>query len=335
MIRITTHKSKKTKYDFRLVFFVIGIIGLTYENINAFPFIVNLLIALSGLILMVIHDVYRNNHHVDPSTIASSRYYFSIILVIYMIVSIQYLSSYSRYYVDLFFLILFLTFLYTLFFTTAKGIMNRKIYTLNDELTIYYNKKFEDLLMPTKIKIFTYNGDKSFPAPIYGNLLTKHIYIDNKAWNILDDNEKDAVILHEIGHLFNHKNNVYKSIIGTIINLVLVYTLSIMVYFSVELNEIFSNFTTVFIIFNAILLIILFISWINYKKLKKYYRIYFDIGELHADIYAMDNISNKYSVKSALIKLFNYLQAVFHGNIENYMKRLNNIDDYYEADKFK
>ncbi len=193
-------------------------------------------------------------------------------------------------------------------------------------MTETYNQKFKEVIKNKTMLIYTYNGDKESGGIYTRNHLNKHfIYIDFKVFNMLEDDEKDAAMLHEIGHIM-HKNYIK---ILTIIMIVfsLIFAISSLIYFSINSARLFSIHG---LIFNIIIFILMIISIINVKYFKKILYSAINKGEKKADYFALNYIKPE-SLKTTLAKLYSYSeynQPEYYLFLEKYFNiRSSNINN--------
>ena len=313
---------------------VISAISLFYEIISAFPFIVNFSIAVFMLLFFLI---YNNK----PKKLYSDLYmkyiyymfgvpYFIFIIYIFRSINLQYT------------IILLFTILSIIPYICLIIVYNIKLhikklknsyvfndsFLFNNKLTEFYNQKFKNILKNVKILIYTYDGNKNSKGIYTKNFLEKHfIYIDLKIFNILDEDEKDAVILHEIGHIL-HKNHT-KPFLFSLLIFSLIFAVSSMLYFSITINYLLVIPNIGHLIFNIIIFAILIISIIFLKYNKKIILYITELGQKKADYFVLNYIKSEY-LTSALRKITNhsiYINPEYETFFEKYFGiRANNIE---------
>ena len=199
---------------------------------------------------------------------------------------------------------------------TLRG--SQKKYTFDEQLTDFYTKKFEYILKNIKILIYSYNGDENLNGIFTKNLWNKHrIYLNLRIFDMFNEDEKDAVILHELGHIF-HKN--YLAItVSSIIAFSLVFAVSAMLYFSVTLNYLFNLSRVGRLIFNIFILIGIIISVFLIKYNRKIINYITEFDQKQADYFSLKYIKPEY-LTSALRKLTDYREYM-HPEYESFFEK--------------
>ncbi len=320
--------TKRNTFISTLIIFI-SALSLFDEIISAFPFMINFILALFMLGAFMLYK----NRDINFQGNLSIKYVYYMFGVPYFIFLIHVFRSIDISYILIFIFIILSTMPYIcsiILSNTWKLYRKRSEgdYTFNDELTAIYNKRFEHILKNLKIQIYTFRGNENSRGIFTKNFMNKHsIYIDVKLFNMLDENEKDGILLHEIGHIF-HKNYI-AILVSFLIVFSLIFSVSSMLYFSATLNYLFDVSRTNRLIFNIFIFNGLIISIIFIKYSRKVDIYITESGQQKADYFALKYIRAEY-LTSALRKITDY-QEYMHPEYETFFEkylgiRSNNIE---------
>jgi len=301
--------TKRNTFILTLIIFG-SAISLFYQIISAFPFIINFFLAFFMLILFML---YKNRDKNFPSN-QFKKYEYYMLGLPYFIFLIYIFRSIKMQYTLIFAFVILSIIPYIssiILFNTWKLLKKRSEgnYTLNQELTDFYNKKFENILKNFKIKIYTCNDNNESIGIFTKNFINKHfIYINLSIFNILNEEEKDAILLHEIGHIF-HRNYI-ANLLSIIISFSLIFSVSSMLYFSITLNHLFVLSSMNRIIFNIFIFIGLIASIVFIRYSNKIGIYINELNQQKADYFALEYTRPK-CLTSALRKIINYQESIY------------------------
>ncbi len=167
---------------------------------------------------------------------------------------------------------------------------------IDSDLSKYYSEKYNNI---TKgyISVYKFNNLNNHiirkPSPVFSTTKKEfRIFINERFWQILENREKDGVILHEIGHYIKNdeKNTYLMSIIFLLTSLGLILAL---------VNYVL---TRTFILSFIIILTLVAVMVLDFIILK----VYLIQNEIRADRFALNNGVTMDIIKSTLQKALSF-----------------------------
>jgi Zn-dependent protease with chaperone function len=174
-----------------------------------------------------------------------------------------------------------------------------------------------------KILMFEKSGKRG--GAWVSGILRKKICIDRTFWNTISEDERDALLLHEIGHIVNNSYGlpVTYSVAVSSIN---AYVYTNLVYFAINIDALETASLPVFsIIYNVMLLLTTLVAVLIVLKIKKFGLKINRSYQMKADRFALEHMNgNSEAVISMIKKLRVYEEKRISG------KRLLYVDSTSE-----
>ena len=167
---------------------------------------------------------------------------------------------------------------------------------IDSELSKYYSEKYNDIIK-CYIYVYKFNDINNHiirkPSPVFSKAKKAfRIFINEKFWQTLEDNQRDALILHEIGHYAkNDEKNIY------FMSIIFLLALS-----GIILGIVNYVLARTFILSFVIVLTLVSIMLLDFIGLK----IYLIKNEIRADRFALNNGVTRDVMKSALQKALTF-----------------------------
>lgn len=212
--------------------------------------------------------------------------------------------------VSLLFLSLYIIIIVTAKFIARSGIIHKN-YTLDRELT----KRCYNIgnIANTKTSIYSKEGGEACHSTYNANLNIVYIYFDKAYSDMLNDEELQSVILHEIGHHKTKDANI-TNLLYSIPVIFYLYLLGYLIVFVMPSIS-FYNYLAI-----GLLLFLIGSFFYFTRKLPSLFLKY----ELAADKYSTSLTNNPESMKNALLKLRDYYD--FRSNYYLFSQKIKSLN---------
>ncbi|EQB67105.1 MAG: hypothetical protein AMDU2_EPLC00006G0662 [Thermoplasmatales archaeon E-plasma] len=316
-----------SKFDSLIYFISVasGLTGFTFEVLKQAPFYFNFALASFSVSIFILYKYFilRNVKKVkDPSLFMTGhRFLNEFGIIAFLVVPWIHFVRINNFSIIKEYLITFIAVWLTLGLAIAistvcylknispginQGVEDKSV------MNSFFNRYPGITENVPEILMFEKSGKRG--GAWVSGMFRKKICIDKTFWNTISEDERDALLLHEIGHIENNSYSlpvVYSFAVSSIN--AFVYTN--LVYFAINLVSLETTLIPVLsIIYNVILLLSTVVATLIALKLRKYGLKINNSHQIEADRFALEHLNgNSEAVISMVKKLRMYKEKRISG----------------------